>query len=327
MTDLDGASVLVIGGAGLVGSHVVEELTKEPVGEVVVYDNFTRGSRENLAEAMEDPRVRLFEEGDDILHTDLLREAVDGADLVVHLAALWLMHCREYPRSAFRVNVEGTFNVLEACRDAGVEKLVYSSSASVYGDAVEVPMTEEHPYNNRTFYGATKIAGEHMARAFHERYGLDYVALRYMNVYGPRQDYEGAYVAVMMKMLDRIDAGEPPVIHGDGSQTYDFVYVRDVARANVRALKSDATDLFCNVGTGSGTTIAELAELLLEVTGSDLEPEYREADREFVTERIGSVERAREELGFEAEVELEEGLRRLVEWRNTRPDTATHEVR
>lgn len=327
MSRLDGASVLVIGGAGLIGSHVVEELTKEDVDEIVVYDNFTRGTRENLADAMEDPRVRVFEEGDDILHTDLLREAVEGTDYVVHLAALWLMHCHEFPRSAFRVNVEGTFNVLEACRDTDVEKLVYSSSASVYGDAVEVPMTEDHPYNNRTFYGATKIAGEHMARAFHERYGLDYVALRYMNVYGPRQDYKGTYIAVMMKILDRIDAGKPPIIHGDGSQTYDFVYVRDVARANVQALKSDATDLFCNVGTGKGTTIAELTDLLLEVTGSDLEPEHREADREFVTNRIGSVEAAREELGFEAEVPLEEGLRRLVEWRNTRPDTATHEVR
>lgn len=327
MSRLDGARVLVVGGAGLIGSYVVEELTREPVDEIVVYDNFTRGTRENLAAAMEDPRVRVFEEGDDILHTDLLREAVQGTDFVVHLAALWLMHCHEFPRSAFHVNVEGTFNVLEACRDAGVEKLVYSSSASVYGDAVEVPMTEDHPYNNRTFYGATKIAGEHMARAFHDRYGLDYVALRYMNVYGPRQDYKGTYIAVMMKILDRIDEGKPPVIHGDGSQTYDFVYVRDVARANVRALKSDATDLFCNVGTGEGTTIAELTDLLLQITGSDLEPEHREADREFVTNRIGSVETAREELGFEAEVELEEGLRRLVEWRNTRPDTGTHEVR
>lgn len=327
MSRLEGERVLVIGGAGLIGSHVVEELTREPVDEIVVYDNFTRGTRENLADAMEDPRVRVFEEGDDILHTDLLREAVDGSDFVVHLAALWLMHCHEFPRSAFHVNVEGTFNVLEACRDAGVEKLVYSSSASVYGDAVEVPMTEDHPYNNRTFYGATKIAGEHMVRAFHDRYGLDYVALRYMNVYGPRQDYKGTYIAVMMKILDRIDAGKPPIVHGDGSQTYDFVYVRDVARANVQALKSDATDLFCNVGTGKGTTIAELTDLLLEITGSDLEPEHREADREFVTNRIGSVERAREELGFEAEVPLEEGLRRLVEWRNTRPDTATHAVR
>lgn len=326
MTDLDGAKVLVIGGAGLIGSHVVEELTREDVEEIVVYDNFTRGTRENLADAMSDPRVRIFAEGDDILHTDLLCAALEDVDCVVHLAALWLLHCHEYPRSAFHVNIEGTFNVLEACRDTGVERLVYSSSASVYGDAVDVPMTEEHPYNNTTFYGATKIAGEHMARAFHQRYGLDYVALRYMNVYGPRQDYKGTYIAVMMKILDRIDAGKPPVIYGDGSQTYDFVYVRDVARANVCALKADATDEFYNVGTGIGTSIEQLTRVLLDLTGAEMEPEYEPGGRSFVTHRIGSTEKARDELGFVAEVELREGLRRLIEWRNSRSDTRTYEV-
>ena len=184
--DLRGARVVVVGGAGLIGSHVVDRLTREDVKEIVVYDNFTRGTIGNLDEALRDPRVRVFELGGDILHTDILEKACEKTDVVYHLAALWLLHCHEFPQSAFEVNIRGTFNVLEACRKQGVKKLVYSSSASVYGDAVEIPMTEDHPYNNRTFYGATKIAGEHMARAHHHRYGLDYVGLRYMNIYGPR---------------------------------------------------------------------------------------------------------------------------------------------
>src|SRR6478672_5760192 len=210
--DLRGARAVVVGGAGLIGSHVVDRLTREDVAEIVVYDNFTRGTLGNLESALADPRVRIFELGGDILHTDILQKAFEKTDVVFHLAALWLLHCHEFPQSAFEVNIRGTFNVLEACRLRGVRKLVYSSSASVYGDAVEVPMTEDHPYNNRTFYGATKIAGEHMARAHHHRYGLDYVGLRYMNIYGPRQDYKGAYIAVMMTMLDRIEQGLPPLV-------------------------------------------------------------------------------------------------------------------
>ena len=196
------------------------------------------------------------------------------------------------------VNVRGTFNVLEACRDAQIERLVYSSSASVYGNALETPMTEEHPFNNRTFYGATKIAGESMCRAFNDRYGLDYVGLRYMNVYGPRQDYKGAYIAVIMKMLDRIDQGLAPTIYGDGSQSYDFVYVGDVARANVCALKSPATDRFYNVGTGVGTSIRELTDLILEVTDCGLNAEYVPQGQSFVPERLGSIAAAREDPGF-----------------------------
>ena len=243
--DLRGARAVVVGGAGLIGSHVVDRLTREDVAEIVVYDNFTRGTMGNLEAALADPRVRIFELGGDILHTDILQKAFEKTDVVFHLAALWLLHCHEYPQSAFEVNIRGTFNVLEACRLRGVRKLVYSSSASVYGDAVEVPMTEDHPYNNRTFYGATKIAGEHMARAHHHRYGLDYVGLRYMNIYGPRQDYMGAYVAVVMKILDRIDRGEPPIVYGDGSQSYDFIYVEDAADCNVLAARSDATASLC----------------------------------------------------------------------------------
>jgi len=316
MADIRGKSVLVIGGAGFIGSHVVDELLKEDVKQIIVYDNFTRGSRENIEEAVRDPRVRVFEAGGDILHSDILSAAVKESQQVVHLAALWLLHCHDYPRSAFDVNIRGTFNVLEACRDHRIERLVYSSSASVYGDAVEIPMTEEHPFNNRTFYGATKIAGEAMCRAFNERYGLDYVGLRYMNVYGARQDYKGTYIAVIMKMLDRLDQGLPPILYGDGSQAYDFIYVSDVGRANVCALKSSATDAFYNVGSGTRTSLRELAELILEITGSSQSIQYEPAGKTFVTNRIGSTVKAEREIGFRTTVELREGLERLIEWRN-----------
>ena len=238
-----------------------------------------------------------------------------GRDYVFHLAALWLYECVHEPRQALEVNVGGTYNVVEAAHEAGVRKVVYSSSASVYGDAVELPMTEEHPFNNRTMYGATKIAGEQFFRAFNEQHGLDWVGLRYMNVYGPRMDYQGAYVSVIMKVLDKIDAGEPPVIFGDGSQAYDFVHVRDVARANMHALTSDATDASFNVGTGEQTTISELVDRLLELTGSEVEPTYEPQAQMFVTNRVGSTEQAERLLGFRAEVPLEEGLRSVVEWR------------
>ena len=313
--DIRGKKLVVIGGAGLIGSHTIDALTREDVGEIIVYDNFVRGSSENLANALTDERVKIFEAGGDVCQTDILAAALDGADGVFHFAALWLLQCHEYPRAAFDVNIRGTFNVFEACITAGVERLVYSSSASVYGDAVEEPMTEDHPFNFNNFYGATKVAGEAMARALHARYGLDYVGLRYMNVYGPRQDYYGAYIAVIMKMLDAIDRGEPVVLFGDGSQAYDFVYVGDCAEANVCALKAGATDRFYNVGTGVRTSLQELAELVLKVTGSDVGMRYEPAGLTFVKNRIGSPDRATAELGFTAEVPLEDGLRALIEWR------------
>lgn len=312
---LIGKKAVLIGGAGLIGSFVVEQLLKEDIGEVVVFDNFVRGNEHNIEAALKDSRVKVFEAGGDIRETEILNDAVKGADVAFHFAALWLLQCYEYPRAAFDVNIQGTFNVLEACRNQKVGRLVYSSSASVYGDAVETPMTEAHPFMNRTFYGATKVAGEQMARAFYERYGLDYVGLRYMNVYGPRQDYNGAYVSVIMKILDRIDQGLPPVVFGDGSQTFDFIYVQDVAKANICAAKADATDACYNVGTGKGTTIKEICEMLLKLTGSTLEIEYREEGLSFVTHRIGSEVKAKEELGFVAQTPLEEGLKRLIEWR------------
>ena len=315
--DLVGRKILVIGGAGLIGSHLVDELVKTDAGEIVVYDNFSRGTRENLTDGLRDPRVRIFELGGDITQPDLLSEAMRGVDGVFHLAALWLLHCHDYPRSAFEVNVKGTFNVLEACVANSVKRLVYSSSASVYGDAVEIPMTEDHVYNNRTFYGATKIAGEHMSRAMSQRYGLPYVGLRYMNVYGPRQDYKGAYIAVIMKVLDHLEQGLPPILYGDGSQEYDFIYVSDAAKANVKAMEADVSDSFYNVGSGVGSTIKALTEMILELTGSDLHIQYEPGGQTFVTKRIGDPEKAARDLGFRTTVDLRDGLKRLIEWRNS----------
>jgi UDP-glucose 4-epimerase len=314
--DLKGRKLVCIGGAGLIGSHTVDRLLGEDVGEIIVYDNMVRGRAENLAEALKDPRVRVYDIGGDILQTDILASALKGADGVFHFAALWLLQCHEFPQSAFEVNVRGTFNVMDACVKQGVKRLVYSSSASVYGDAVTEPMTEDHPFNNQNFYGATKICGEAMLRAYHHRYGLDYVGLRYMNVYGPRQDYRGAYIAVIMKMLDAIDKGEAPTIMGDGSEAFDFVAVEDCALANVRAMQAETTDSFYNVGTGKRTSLKELAELLIELTGSTRPINYAErSTATLVRNRIGSPVKAREEIGFEAEIELREGLEKVIAWR------------
>jgi UDP-glucose 4-epimerase len=315
--DIKGRKILVVGGAGLIGSHVVEQMLKEDISEVVIYDNFCRGTYENLKEALKDPRCRIFEIGGDILQTDILNAAMQGVDGVIHLAALWLLQCHEYPRAAFDVNIRGTFNVLEACVANNVKRLVYSSSASVYGDAVEEPMKEDHPYNNWTFYGATKIAGEQMFKAYHKRYALNGVGLRYMNVYGPRQDYKGTYVAVMMKILDNLDKGLAPVVYGDGSQSYDFIYVGDTARANVCALKSDVPYGFYNVGRGIKTSIKELTEQILKITNSDLDIEFEPAGQTFVTNRVGDAVAAERDLSFKWTVDLEEGLQRLIEWRKS----------
>ena len=313
---------LLIGGAGLIGSHTVDQLVKEEVAEIRVFDNLTRGSEENISDAIKDPRVNIFPLGGDLMHRDILDTAMKDIDGVFHFAALWLLHCWDYPRSAFEVNIGGMFNVLEAMTNNNVKRLVSSSSASVYGDAIEEPMTENHPHNNTNFYGATKIAGEHMCRSLFHRYKdtdqrFDYVGLRYMNVYGARQDYHGAYIAVIMKILDRLDKGLPPVVYGDGSQAYDFINVVDCGRANVCAMKADTTDEFYNVGRGIRTTIKELAELLLEITGSDLEIQYEPAGMTFVKNRIGCPIKARKEIGFEAKIELHQGLLDLIEWRNS----------
>ena len=319
--ELKGKRFLVIGGAGLIGSHTVDRLLLEDVAEIRIYDNFSRGTHENLIQALKDPRVNIFPLGGELMHRDILNAAMKDIDGVFHFAALWLLHCHDFPRSAFEVNISGTFNVLEACLNNGIKKLVYSSSASVYGDAITEPMAEDHPYNNNNFYGATKIAGEHMCRSLYHRYKdterhFDYVGLRYMNVYGPRQDYRGAYIAVIMKILDRLDKGLPPMVYGDGSQAYDFVYVGDCAAANICAMKSEATDAFYNVGRGIKTTIKELAELILDVTESHLQIQYEPSGLTFVKNRVGCPIKASREINFEAKVDLKEGLKNLIEWRN-----------
>jgi UDP-glucose 4-epimerase len=317
--NLSGKRVLVIGGAGFIGSHVVSELLNTDVSSVVVYDNYARGKLSNIRESLEDKRVSVFEDGGDIREVDVLNAAMKNVDAVVHLAAMWLLHCKDYPRTAFDVNIAGTFNVLEACVNNNIERLVYSSSASVYGDAVELPMTESHPFNNRNFYGASKIAGEAMCRAFHDRYGLSYVGLRYMNVYGPHQDQTAAYTGVIPIMLNKIDANEAPVINGDGSQAYDFVTARDVGRCNVLSLQAEVTDEFYNVGTGMQTSIKELCDLILELRNSDLKVTYNpysaEDARRLVQNRIGSPDKATKDLGFTYEDDLRSGLNNLIEWR------------
>lgn len=316
---LKDSKVLVIGGAGFIGSFVVSELLKEDVAEVVVYDNFARGKKDYLVEQLKDPRCSIFPIGGDVREIDILDTAVKGKDYVICLAAMWLLHCKDYPRTAFDVNIAGTFNVLEACVKHQVKKLIWSSSASVYGDAVELPMTESHPFNNKNFYGATKIAGEAMAMAFHDRYGLEVIGLRYMNVYGPHQDQTAAYTGVVPIMLNKIEANESPVINGDGSQAYDFIYVEDVARCNVQALKSDTQFGMYNVGTEVQTSIRELCNLILELKNSNLEVIYKpySADdaRALVQNRIGSRKKAEEELGFLYKYSLREGLQKLIDWR------------
>jgi UDP-glucose 4-epimerase len=311
--DLRDRRIAVIGGAGFIGSHIVDQLLAEPVREIVVVDNFVRGTRANLAAALRDPRVRLVEGS--ITDRPLMEQVLAGTDGLFLLAALWLFECVHEPRKALEVNVDGTWNVIEAARAAGVKRLVYSSSASVYGDALALPMTEDHPFNNRTMYGATKIAGEQFLRAAYEQHKLPYVALRYMNVYGPRMDYKGTYVSVIMKVLDKLDAGERPVVYGDGSQAYDFVHVADVARANVLSMKSDVADESFNVGTGVQTTINELVNELLAITGAQVTIDYRPNEQMFVTNRVGSTEKSARLLGFTATTPLRDGLRSVVEWR------------
>lgn len=318
--ELKNSKVLVIGGAGFIGSFVVAELLKEDVAEVVVYDNFARGKKEYLEESLKDIRCKIFPIGGDIRDIDILDTAMTGVDYVISLSAMWLLHCKDYPRTAFEVNIAGTFNILEACVKHKIKKLIWSSSASVYGDAVELPMTENHPFNNKNFYGATKIAGEAMATAFNDRYGLNVIGLRYMNVYGPHQDQTAAYTGVVPIMLNKIDANEAPTINGDGSQAYDFIYVEDVARCNVDALKSNVNYGFYNVGTEVQTSIKELCDLILKLKNSNLKVIYKpySADdaRALVQNRIGSAVKAEKEIGFKYKYNLTEGLMKLIEWRD-----------
>ncbi|HEX2415394.1 MAG TPA: NAD-dependent epimerase/dehydratase family protein [Thermoleophilaceae bacterium] len=306
--------VLVTGGGGAIGSNVVDELVLAGADEIVVLDNFVRGRRENLAWARANGAVELVE--GDIRDRELVHSLMEGVDVLFHHAAIRITQCAEEPRLALEVLVDGAYNVFEAAVDAEVRKVVASSSASVYGLAEEFPTHERHhPWANDTLYGAAKVFNEGLLRSFHAMYGLDYVALRYFNVYGPRMDVHGLYTEVLVRWMERIAAGRPPLILGDGLQTMDFIYMGDIARANLLAAATPRSDVVYNVASGTETSLLGLAQMLLKVMGSDLPVEHGPARAvNGVTRRLAGTERARDELGFEAEVDLEEGLTRLVEW-------------
>ena len=314
--------MLVTGGGGAIGSNVCDELVLAGAEEIVVLDNFVRGRRANLDWARANGNVRLVE--GDIRDRELVYRLSDGIDLVFHLAAIRITQCAEEPRLALEVLVDGTYNVFEAAAQQGVRRVVASSSASIYGLAEEFPTREDHhPYANDTLYGAAKAFNESLLRSMHAMFGLDYVALRYFNVYGPRMDVHGLYTEVLVRWMERITDGKPPLILGDGRQTMDFVYMGDIARANMLAATSDLTDVVFNVASGTETSLLELAQMLLKVMGSDLSVEHGPARAvNGVTRRLADTSAAREQLGFQAEVDLEEGLTRLVEWWRAERDGA-----
>ncbi len=305
---------LVTGGAGLIGSHITDRLLAEGFEEIVILDNLTRGRKQNLEAALQTGKVKVIE--GDIRDVDLVGKAMDGVDIVFHEAAIRITQCAETPRLAHDVLATGTFNVLEAAVAAKVKRVVAASSASIYGQAESFPTREDHhPYGNRTIYGATKTYGEGLLRSFYEMYGLDYVALRYFNVYGPRMDAYGVYTEVMIRWMERLAKGQPCLILGDGAQTMDFVFVTDIARANLRAATSTITDDVFNVASGSETSLTELATALGRVMGVDLPPEYGPARKATpVWRRLADIHKAERLIGFKATVTLEEGLRQLVQW-------------
>jgi UDP-glucose 4-epimerase len=318
VTNLEGSRILITGGAGFVGSHITDVLLeREGVGQVVLLDNMLRGSRRNVAHALATGKAELVE--GDIRDRALLDRLFAGVHYCFHMAALRITRCAENPREALEVMYDGTFNVVEACVKHGVKKLVAASSASVLGTASSFPTTEDHhPYNNRTLYGAAKAANEHLYRAFNDLYGLRYTAMRYFNVYGPRMDREGKYTEVLIRWYDRIKRGEPPLIFGPGDQTMDFVYVEDIARANVLAMKADVSDEVFNVACGVETSLRQLCEVLLRAMDARVPPQHvpLPAERKAVevTRRLADTSKAARLLGFRAEVGLEDGMRRLVRW-------------
>jgi UDP-glucose 4-epimerase len=323
---IDGTRILVTGGCGLIGSTTIDLLLREHRPEkIVILDNLARGSLANVEAALRDPRVSLVR--GDVRDADAVRRATEGMDAVIHMAALRITACAADPREAMQVMCDGSFNVVDAAHHAGVKKLVAASSASVYGLADQFPTREDHhPYNNRTWYGASKVMLEGLLRSYHSMYALPYVALRYFNVYGPRMDIHGKYTEVLIRWMERISTGQPPLIFGDGEQTMDFIYIDDIARANVLALLSDQSDEVFNVASGTETSLNQLARALAKVMGSDLTPVYGpERSVNPVPRRLASTEKAERLLGFKANADLEQGLRRLVEWwQESRESTMVH---
>jgi UDP-glucose 4-epimerase len=312
---LAGTTCLVTGGAGFIGSHIVELLIEAGAAEVRVIDNMVRGRRANLARALASNRVRLVE--GDIRDAAQMKALVEGCDTVFHQAALRITQCAQEPRAAFDVMVAATYDLVEACLSAGIRKMVAASTASVYGMADHFPTTEDqHPYNNRTLYGAAKVFNEGLLRAFNDMHGLDYVALRYFNAYGPRMDIHGRYTEVLVRWMERLARGEPPIIFGDGLQTMDMVHVRDIARANILAAVAPASDVALNVASGTETSLLDLARLLARVMGhGQLVPVHQEARSvNPVPKRLADVSKARELIGFTATHPLDEGIAELVGW-------------
>lgn len=316
--DIDGASILVTGGCGLIGSSTIDLLLRDhSPARIVILDNLARGTLSNVAEALKDPRVTLIR--GDIRDVKTVHDVTRGMDAVIHMATLRITACASEPREALEVMCDGSFNVVEAAKTAGVQKIVTASTASIYGLADTFPTSEDHhPYNNRTWYGATKIMLEGLLRSYNEMYGLSYVALRYFNVYGPRMDVHGRYTEVLVRWMERIAAGRPPLILGDGTQTMDFVYIEDVARSNILAMQSDVTDEVFNIASGMETSLNQLAATLLKVMDSDLQPEYGpERKVNPVSRRLADTRKAERLLGFKTSVGLEQGLSRLVKWWNS----------
>jgi UDP-glucose 4-epimerase len=313
---IPGSKILVTGGCGLIGSTTIDLLLREhDPAQIVIFDNLVRGSLHNVQEMLDDPRVTLVE--GDIRDVPAMRRATEGMDAVIHMATLRITACAAEPREALEVMCDGSYNALEAARDCGVKKFVTASSASVYGLADTFPTREDHhPYNNRTWYGASKVMLEGLLRSFHDMYGLPYVAFRYFNVYGPRMDVHGKYTEVLIRWMERIENGIPPLILGDGKTTMDFINVADIARANVLGLASDVSDEIFNVGSGVETSLQDLAAALLKVMGrEDLQPEYGPENKvNPVSRRLADVSKAERMLGFRAGLDLEQGLEDLVQW-------------
>lgn len=316
MNDLTGSKVLVTGGGGLIGSHIVDDLVRENVGEVVVFDSMARGKPEHLEWAMANGNVQIVQ--GDLRDKEMLSEAMEGCDYVFHQAAAWLRRCQQWPRMSVDVNIIGTFNVLEACVENDVKKLVAASSSSVYGDGLYLPTDEKHPYNNDLFYGAAKVCNEQHYRCFKKKYDLDFVAFRYLNIFGPRQPYDSAYMDVIMHFINRVENDMPPLVRGDGSATVDLVFVEDVARANIMAMKSDVTDEFFNVASGKETSVKELAEIIIDLCGKTgkITPQFEgEMDAKLVSRRYGCPKKGKELLDFEPQISVRDGLMKTIEWR------------
>lgn len=320
MDDLRNTVVLVTGGAGTIGSHIVDAVIAEGARKVIVYDNFSEGRHDNLRDALKQNRAEVRVMAADLRSREDLDEAMVGVDYVFHEASILLLESSKKPQKALDVNIQGTFNVFQAALKAGVKKVVWASSASVFGEPLQLPVTEDHPFNNKTFYGATKQACEAIATSLNFSHGLKHVGLRYYNVYGPRQGIKGAYAQILPRWCERIERGEPIVIYADGSQSMDLIFVKDIAQANILALKSACANDFFNIGTGVETSVKQMAEILLEVTGTRTAPVYEPHDVNLVKRRQCSTKLAREKIGFSAQTSVREGVRQYWEWRRNEFD-------